>query len=250
MNAAPHAKLPILIAHRGNAQEFPENSLPAMSSALSLGVRHLAIDLQLSADGVPLVIHDAGLLRTTGIDRSVLDLDATTLTNISVGQPRRFGDVFESAKLPRLLDVLELLEKYPQVQLVIELQRASIARFGAEHVVDAALGCCRSYRDRIVLLSADLPAIHRARVRHGVPIGWRIDTLNTHVQLKVQALAPERIACDYQTLPPDRRPPRGTWQWMIYGVETPRELLALAELSISYAATRAPGKLRSLYRSH
>mgnify|MGYP003417216206 FL=1 len=249
MNVATHHAMPTLIAHRGNAEEFPENSLPAMSSALALGVKHLAIDVQLSRDGVPIVIHDAGLLRTAGVDRSVLDLEAKALTRLSIGQARRFGTVFESATLPRLLDVLELLRKYPQVRLLMELQRQSIARFGAEQVVDTVLALCKSYRDRIVVLSADLPAIHRARSRHGVPIGWCVDTLDTHTQLKMQALAPDRIVCDHSVLPRDSRPPRGPWEWIALGIKQVDELEALAGTGVSYAATKAPGRFRKLLAS-
>ncbi len=52
---------PHLIAHRGNAAEFPENTLPAFESALELGVRNIEFDVQLTSDKVPVVIHDADL---------------------------------------------------------------------------------------------------------------------------------------------------------------------------------------------
>jgi hypothetical protein len=42
--------LPTIIAHRGNAAEFPENTLEALQSAVDLGVRHVELDVQLSAD--------------------------------------------------------------------------------------------------------------------------------------------------------------------------------------------------------
>ena len=54
---------PHLIAHRGNAAEFPENTLPAFESALELGVRNIEFDVQLTSDKVPVVIHDADLKR-------------------------------------------------------------------------------------------------------------------------------------------------------------------------------------------
>ncbi|MCB1625396.1 MAG: hypothetical protein KDI32_12470 [Pseudomonadales bacterium] len=246
MNALPVAGLPTLVSYGGNALEYPENSLPAMSSALSLGAQHLAIDLQLSADSVPVVIRDPGLLRTAGIDRSVLDLNAKSLTSLSIGEPRRFGTVFESATLPRLIDVLELLRKYPTVQLLLELQRASIARFGAEHVVDTVLATVKSFRERVIILSTDLPAIYRARNRHGVPIGWRVEALDTHVQLKIQALAPERMVCDYRALPKSGRPTRGPWQWIALGIDRPSDLQRLAGSGVSYFATPAPGRFREL----
>ena len=61
-----HAGLPFLIAHRGNAADYPENTLAALRSAIELGLRHVEFDVQLTRDGVPVVLHDADLRRMTG----------------------------------------------------------------------------------------------------------------------------------------------------------------------------------------
>jgi glycerophosphoryl diester phosphodiesterase len=56
---------PLVAAHRGGAALWPENSLTAFRGALALGVDALEFDVHLSADGEPVVIHDATLDRTT-----------------------------------------------------------------------------------------------------------------------------------------------------------------------------------------
>ncbi|MBI1847231.1 MAG: glycerophosphodiester phosphodiesterase [Candidatus Rokubacteria bacterium] len=56
---------PLVAAHRGGAALWPENSLVAFRNALALGVDALEFDLHLDADGEVVVIHDAGLARTT-----------------------------------------------------------------------------------------------------------------------------------------------------------------------------------------
>ena len=56
---------PLLIAHRGGAAEAPENMLAAFRYSLSLGIRWFELDVQMSKDGVPVVIHDETLDRTT-----------------------------------------------------------------------------------------------------------------------------------------------------------------------------------------
>ena len=80
-----------LVAHRGNALEFPENTLAAFESALQLGAHWLELDVQLSSDHVPIVIHDHLLLRTTGLAGAVFDQPASELCRISAGEPDRFG---------------------------------------------------------------------------------------------------------------------------------------------------------------
>lgn len=54
-----------IAAHRGGARLWPENSLAAVRGALALGVEEVEVDVHLSADDVPVVLHDATLDRTT-----------------------------------------------------------------------------------------------------------------------------------------------------------------------------------------
>ena len=56
---------PLIAAHRGGAALWPENSLTAFRGAIALGVDALEFDVHLTADGEPVVIHDATLDRTT-----------------------------------------------------------------------------------------------------------------------------------------------------------------------------------------
>ena len=130
-----HARLIHLVAHRGNARDFPENTLPAFTSALELGLRFLELDVHLSADGVPMVIHDHDLTRTTGRPGSVFDLLSRDLVQIDACEPTRFGERFRGTRIPKLTDVLALLARRPEVTLFVEIKRASLTRFGYDQVV-------------------------------------------------------------------------------------------------------------------
>ena len=58
--------VPEIVAHRGDAEHFPENTLPALESAVQLGSRYGEVDVQLTSDRVPVVFHDADLARVAG----------------------------------------------------------------------------------------------------------------------------------------------------------------------------------------
>lgn len=75
----PQPSKPWVMAHRGGAAEAPENTLVAFERAVALGVHWLELDVQASADGALVVIHDATLDRTTDCEgpvnaRTVVDL--------------------------------------------------------------------------------------------------------------------------------------------------------------------------------
>ena len=66
-------QLPQVIGHRGAMAYAPENTLASFREAKRRGARWVEIDVKLTADGVPILMHDASLKRTMGIDRLVTE---------------------------------------------------------------------------------------------------------------------------------------------------------------------------------
>ena len=79
------ADRPLVFAHRGGALLAPENTMTALDNGLSLGADGLEIDVQLSRDGVPVVIHDRTLDRTTDRRGPVNALTAAELASVDAG---------------------------------------------------------------------------------------------------------------------------------------------------------------------
>ena len=90
------ADLPLL-AHRGYAARYPENTREALRAAVAAGARHLEFDIQLSADRVPFLLHDADFLRTAGVAQDIFVTESVDVARISAGEPERFGNQFEQA---------------------------------------------------------------------------------------------------------------------------------------------------------
>ena len=77
--------VPLAIAHRGGAAEVPENTLAAFRHALALGIRWFELDVQLSRDGVPVVIHDNTVDRMTNGTGEVGALTFEELRHLDAG---------------------------------------------------------------------------------------------------------------------------------------------------------------------
>ena len=233
-------RLTHLIAHRGNARDFPENTLPALQSAVDLGVRFIEFDVQLSADQVPVVIHDHELARTAGIPGCVFDLAAAELARTEVNEPERFGGRHRGTCIPLLSEAVDFVAARHEITAFVEIKRASLRRFGHEIVVTKVLEALRPVRSRCVVISFDLPAVHMARQRDGQAIGWVLSECDGHARLKYEALKPEFLFCDHEKLPADgQRLWRGPWRWAIYEVDTPELALSLAERGADFIETMA-----------
>jgi glycerophosphoryl diester phosphodiesterase len=207
-----------LVAHRGNAGECPENTLPAFQSALDLGLKHLELDVQLSADGEPMVIHDSHLERTAGMSGCVFDMRSHMLTEIEVAEVGRFGERYRGTNIPRLTDVLQLIEGRPDVKIFVEIKKESLRHFGHDQVVGKVLEAIRPAQQQCVIISYDLPAIFRARQVGGATIGWVLEDYAEHTRLKCEALGPEFLFGDQEPLPPRQLLWRGPWEWVIFEV--------------------------------
>lgn len=113
MHPALSSVRPLVFAHRGGSALAPENTLAAFDRGLAAGADGLELDVRLSRDGVAVVHHDERLDRTTRARGPLDGLTAAQLADVDV---------------PALCDVLA---RYPQTRIIIELKTASAALVAA-----------------------------------------------------------------------------------------------------------------------
>jgi glycerophosphoryl diester phosphodiesterase len=239
-----------LVAQRGDATGHPENTLPAFQSALDLGVRFIEVDVQLAANGVPVAVREPLLMGPDGGIRTVSDLTAAELTQVDASEPERFGDQFRGTCIPRLVDVLSLLTKRPETTVFVTIGNASVVRFGHDQVVVQLLEALKPFRARCIVVSADLPAVHRARQTAGFPIGWAIPSFDNHTRIKYEALQPEFLFCERGLLPQSYQLWRGPWRWVVRDVPALDIALDLAAHGADFVATADARALGEAMRAH
>lgn len=108
-----------LIAHRGYSATAPENTLASFQAALEQPIMGVEFDVHLSADGIPVVIHDASVDRTTNGQGKVAEKTLAQLQALDAGS--WFDSRFAKETIPTLAEVLALFSGTP-VQLYIELK--------------------------------------------------------------------------------------------------------------------------------
>lgn len=233
---------PQLIAHRGYVAAYPENTLEGIGAAIDQGARWVEFDIQLSADGVPFLLHDPTLDRTTGRPGNVLELNADALREYSPSEPARFGDQFAALRLASVAELSRLLAKHPGVTAFAEIKKHSIERFGSRYTVARVLEALQPVIDQTVVISFVAEAIAQARELGAPKIGWAIRQFSQLVHKEAELLKPHFIFCDYKIIPkPSKKNPNplwaGPWQWAVYEVGNPGLALHLAGLGADLIET-------------
>jgi glycerophosphoryl diester phosphodiesterase len=232
-----------LVAHRGHALEYPENTLPAFESALQLGVRWLELDVQLSADHVPIVLHDDTLDRTTAATGAVWDRSAAALQQLSAGEPARFGQRFADVRLPTLADALQLLRHWPDCRLFVEIKGESLERFGHPLVMRQVLQQVATAAGQCVVISFDEQAVRMARELAGMPIAWVLHRYDAASRARAEALRPQMLFCNHRKFPATEVPWPGPWRWAAYEVRELALAEQLAARGVTLIETMAAGRM-------
>lgn len=112
--------IPVL-GHRGICAKFPENTLPSFEAAIDLGVDLIEFDVNITKDGIPVVIHDTSIDRTSDHNGLVRDYTLSELKTFNFGA--KFHGGFREAVIPTLREVLTLVnEKSKALLLNVEIK--------------------------------------------------------------------------------------------------------------------------------
>ena len=112
-------KLPKLIGHRGVKDLCPENTLESILKAFDLGLSFVEIDVKISKDRVPILLHDDTLDRTTNGSGLAIDYDYENIKKLDAG--KFFYKENTNIFVPKLEDVLSLCTNN-NINLNIELK--------------------------------------------------------------------------------------------------------------------------------
>lgn len=193
--------VPELVAHRGYAHRFPENTLAAVDAAIRAGARHVEIDVQISADGFPVLFHDRTLERMCGVSGAVHELTLAELRALSCHEPKKFGEQFRGEGIASLASFAQLVRRHPHVHAFVEIKRVAIERLGNERVLEKVLAAIEPAIAQCSLISFSIPFLTKARRVNTIRLGAVFDKWKEREHAAVWELAPEFVFCDVDGLP-------------------------------------------------
>jgi glycerophosphoryl diester phosphodiesterase len=187
-----------IIAHRGYSARAPENTMAAMELALARGATALEFDVHASLDGVPVVIHDDSVERTTNGAGKVRQLTMAQLHKLDAGG--WFGPAFRGEAVPTLEQLLQSVRTRAQ-RLYIELKQHAFRPSELDTVVDLVERF--DFADRCVIMSFDWRLLDYIATRSAfIIIAYLADDETTFLRAIERARADGRalVDCNYQIL--------------------------------------------------
>ncbi len=230
---------PELIAHRGYPRHFPENSIAGIEAAIAAGARYIEVDVQLTADEIPVLFHDRTLDRVCGVAGSIAGFALEELAAFSASEPARPGDQFAGTRIVTLEKLARLMRQYPGIHFFIELKRAGIECHGRAIVLERTGKVLAALKDQCTLISFDMGILLLAKKQR-----WRTGLVVEGIQHSMQGLNPSFIFRDVDELPESGDLHIPGARLAVYEVADPEQALALAARGVDMVETFAIGEMR------
>ncbi len=194
--------MPLNIAHRGFSSRFPENTMLAFSEAEKAGCSGIELDVHLTRDGIPVVIHDENIRRTTDGEGLVGSFSLSELRSFNASASWNGEHPFQS--IPSLEEYFQWV-RGTDLMTNIELKNSIIDYPGLEEKV---IGLIRRYslEDRILFSSFNHVSMQRCkRLAPEIPCGllyscWLVNPGAYAAGLGVECLHPRFTSLTDETL--------------------------------------------------
>lgn len=206
----------LILGHRGASGAAPENTLRAFALAAEAGADGIELDVQPSADGVPVIMHDETVERTTDGRGRVADLTYAALAALDAGAGERVPTLEEALTLARGRLFVDIEIKDPGIEPAVA---ALVARLEmAEQVAVSSF-----YPASLAGMRAAAP--HLARWL--LSVDWSPEVLATALELGAAGVAPHHPRIDDELVATARARGLAVVAWTVNAEPDLRRLLAL-----------------------
>lgn len=228
--------LPRIIAHRCGGALAPENSLAGLEIAARLGCRGVEFDVMLSADGVPLLIHDETLERTTTGRGRVCELTAAEIRAFDAGGPHH--PAFAVSPAPTLSEAAAACTR---LGLWANVEIKPAAGHEAETGDVVARWLDRHWTGHGVVSSFSHAALVAARRRsRGLPLALLYEALAPDWQEAARELGSTRVHLAAASITAETAASLRAVPWAAYTVNDPEEAKRLFAIGCSGIFTDRP----------
>ena len=242
------------IAHRGFSSQAPENTSAAFDLAIENEFYYIETDVQLTADNIPVIIHDDTVDRTSNGKGKVSEKTLSDIKKLDFGS--WFSPKFKDQKI---LTLSELLKNYNnKIHLVLELKSQQselckqIAALIENENWDKIAGNPMTQIPGLTIISFHLEQILRSIelmpvVRHGWLVGELTDTdIDIASKLGIQGIFPNAKLVSEHSITYAKE--KGLFV-AVWGIQNAEEVVMLKKIGISAVTSDWPDKIQEYIKS-
>lgn len=244
-------------AHRGAAGVTPENTEAGFDFARHTRSEYIELDVQLSEDGVPVLIHDAGLTRTTDVEQVFPDADSYAVGDFTWAELQQldagswYHEDFAGERIPRLEDAIEYARSGAGINIELKDPDSSP---GVEQVVADVLAAdprwhALEQRDGLIVSSFDIDSLETFHeIDASVPLSGIGLVPADDASLDSYAEWLEGWTANYRTLAPEdvERVQDAGLELTVYTVNSVEHMTNVIDLGVDGIVTDYPESLQNL----
>ncbi|MBI5287416.1 MAG: hypothetical protein HY873_00420 [Chloroflexi bacterium] len=239
---------PLVTSHAACKGHAPENTLAGIEAALRIGADAIEIDVHCTSDGVPVLIHDETVDRTTDGSGNVHEMPLSVVRALDAGA-RQFSPKFEGARIPTLAEVLELTNGKALQQ--IEIKQTGIEEVVARVVRDAgAIANCEvhSFWPQVVKAMREAePRMAAALLTDGRRILDWDDFFGFALSLNAQGVSVYYAFASPETV---RQGQLRSLTFMTWTVDDEKDMSAMCEAGVDSICSNFPDLVRRTVESY
>ncbi|VAX00892.1 hypothetical protein MNBD_GAMMA21-2317 [hydrothermal vent metagenome] len=196
---------PELVAHRGYAFRYPENTLLAIKAAVDAGAKFVEFDVLLSSDEVPVLFHDRDCIRMCGRDKAIHNYSFNELKTFSVSETDKFGGQFADNRITSLTELVSYITTVPHVTVFVELKRQAMEAHGIDVMLEKILPLLEPIKNQAVIISYSIESLLASQQHSDYPVGAVFDYWSERNNELIQRLKPQYMFTDIHDLPKQGR---------------------------------------------
>jgi len=231
----------IVVAHRGASGYAPENTLSAMKKAIEMKAEMSELDVQETADGEIILLHDNTTKRTGKKDLNIWELNYDDLKDIEVGE--WFSEEYKGEPIPTLKEVLDLVRD--KMKLNIELKANKHEKMLAERSLKVVTD--NNFLDQVIFTSFKFDEVRKIRaLNKEAKVGYIFGKLPENVDVFTEDV--DLLSAHYKSVDAEfvKKAKSNGKEVHVWTVNEPEDMKRMIELGVEAIITNYPDVLRKV----